>query len=203
MAQKQRIRPRQERAIQMRRDLLDATVQLLGTVGADRLTTSAIVAQAHVSSGTFYRYFNDKAEILEVLRDEAVVAIRADLMAGVARAIDMELHAAIHEVVQTLVVAFEQHRDVLAAMVNSVASGTQSNIMPELEHDLFQLARVIPARHLPELPPGQIDELVFMTMGVTNATCLRIALDRPEGASRERLIDIAAAMLAAGFTASA
>lgn len=202
MAQKQRIRPRQERAIQMRRELLDATVQLLETIGSERLTTTAIVEKAHVSSGTFYRYFNDKAEILDVLRDEAVAEIRTELMAGVVRALDLEIAAAIKTLVTTLTGAFEQHAPVLLAMVNSVSSGTQSNILPEIERDLFQLARVIPLRHLPELPEVQIDELVFVSMGVMNAACLRIALQRPDGSSRERLIEIAATMLAAGLQAT-
>lgn len=40
-------------------------------------------------------------------------------------------------------------------------------------------------------------------MGVTQATCLRIALQRPVGSSRDELIDIATDMLTAGLRASA
>lgn len=203
MAQRQRIRPTQQRAVRMRRDLLDATVQLLEEVGSERLTTSAIVEHAHVSSGTFYRYFDDKAGILEVLRQEAVTEIAADLMAGVARALDQDLREAVREVVATLTDALERHAPVILAMVDAVPSGTQSNVMPEIEAGLVNLARVIPMRHLPGVSPERLEALVFVTMGVTQASCLRIALQRPPGSSREELIDIATDMLTAGLRGTA
>lgn len=199
MAQRQRIRPTQQRAVRMRRDLLDATVQLLEEAGSERLTTTAIVQRAHVSSGTFYRYFDDKADILEVLRQEAVTEISADLMAGVARALDRDLRGAVREILSTLTEALERHRPVVLAMVEAVPSGTQSNVMPEVEAGLLSLAKVIPARHLPDLDPSRLDAVVFMVMGVTQSTCLRIALQRPADSSREELIEIATEMLTAGL----
>jgi AcrR family transcriptional regulator len=201
VAQKQRIRPTQGRAVQMRRDLLDSTLHLLAVSGADSLTTTAIVEHAHVSSGTFYRYFNDKAEILGVLRDEAVEAITSDLMAGVVRALDLGLDEAVREVVLTLVDAFERHRAVILAMVSAMPAGSNANVLPEVESRLFQLASVLPRRHRPELTSAQLDAVVFMTMGVLVSTCLRIAL-RPPGTSRDDLVDVAAAMLSAGLQAA-
>ncbi|GEP32970.1 hypothetical protein NSZ01_07380 [Nocardioides szechwanensis] len=202
MAQKQRIRPSQGRAVQMRRDLLDSTLHLLSVSGAESLTTTAIVERAHVSSGTFYRYFNDKAEILGVLRDEAVEAITSDLMAGVVRAIDLGPDEAVREVVLTLVDAFERHRAVILAMVNAMPAGSNANVLPEIEARLFQLAAVLPRRHRPELTAAQLDAVVFMTMGVLVSTCLRIALQRPPDTSRDDLVDLAVAMIAAGLQAA-
>lgn len=202
MAQKQRIRPSQGRAVQMRRDLLDSTLHLLSVSGAESLTTTAIVEHAHVSSGTFYRYFNDKAEILGVLRDEAVEAITSDLMAGVVRALDLGPEEAVREVVLTLVDAFERHRAVILAMVNAMPAGSNANVLPEIESRLFQLASVLPRRHRPELTEAQLEALVFMTMGVLVSTCLRIALQRPPGASRDDLVDLATAMITAGLQAA-
>ena len=183
----------------MRRDLLDATLHLLATTGAEALTTTAIVEQAHVSSGTFYRYFNDKAEILGVLRDEAVAAITSDLMAGVVRALDLDLDDGIREVVLTLVQAFERHRGVILSMVNAVPAGSNANVLPEVEAGLLQLASVLPRRHLPDLSPARLDAVVFMTMGVLVSTCLRIALMRPPGVEREELVEITASMITAGL----
>lgn len=185
----------------MRRNLLDATVHLLAVLGSERLTTTAIVEQAHVSSGTFYRYFSDRAEILDVLRDEAVTAINADVLAGFARALALDLEPAVREVLETLTDALERHRAVIGAMVNSVPAGSQANLLPEIEEGLVQLGRVIPTRHLPGASRERIDALVFLTMGVALASCLRIALHRPAGSSRDELIDIAATMVTAALRA--
>jgi AcrR family transcriptional regulator len=202
VAQRQRIRPIQSRAVRMRRDLLDSTLHLLAARGAESLTTTGIAEHAHVSSGTFYRYFNDKAEILGVLRDEAVEAITSDLMAGVVRALDLDLDAAVREVVLTLVDAFERHRAVILAMVDAMPAGSHANVLPEVEARLFQLASVLPRRHFPDLPPERLEAQVFMTMGVLVSTCLRIAVMRPREVSRDELVDITVAMVTGGLRAS-
>jgi AcrR family transcriptional regulator len=47
--------------------LVVAAGELLGEVGFERLTTNNICARAKLTPPAFYRYFNDKYEILEVL----------------------------------------------------------------------------------------------------------------------------------------
>lgn len=186
----------------MRRDLLDATLHLLATQGPERLTTTAIVEQAHVSSGTFYRYFNDRAEILTVLRDEAVEAINAELMEGVLRALDLPLEPGTRMIVETLVTAFERHRPLLAAMVDALPAGHHADVLPEVERRLAGLASLLPRRHRPDLPPERLEAVVFMTMGVLVSTCLRLALRRPDHLERELLLDITTQMIAGGLHAA-
>lgn len=199
MAQKQRVRPHQERAVAMRRTLLDSTLHLLQRSGARRLSTTAIVQHAHVSSGTFYRYFNDKAEIITVLRDEAVASISDDLMVGVVQALDLDVEAAMRLVVDTLVTGFEQHQAVMRAMVEQLPAGTNADVLPEIEADLHQLASLLPRRHRPDLDAEQLEAVVFVMMGVLVSTCLRIVLQRPAQVDRELLIDLTTRMLLAGM----
>lgn len=199
MAQRQRARPRQDRAVQTRRMLLDTAGRLLDAEGINRLTTSAIVRAAHVSSGTFYRYFNDRDELVAVLRDEAVRAISDDLMISVVDALELDLDAALRRVVVTLVDGFERHRGVILAMVDQLPAGNNANVLPEIEADLHSLASVLPRRHLPHLGPDELEGVVFMLMGVLVSTCLRIALARPAGVDRDQLIDLAVAMVGAGL----
>ena len=199
MVRKQRIQPVQERARRMRRELLDATVQLLESGGSARLTTTAIAARAHVSTGTFYRYFSDKVDVLTALREEAVRAISVDLMAGVAAALDRDPDEGVRLIVETLVGAFERHRAVILAMIDATPAGTMANVLPSIEADLYALATVLPRRHRPDATPEQLDAIVFLSMGVLVTTCVRIALQRPAHLSRDALIDLATAMVLAGF----
>lgn len=199
MAQRQRARPRQERAVQTRRLLLDSAVDILDRHGIDRLTTTAVIERAHVSSGTFYRYFNDRAELLAVLRDEAVRAISDDLMVSVVDALELDLDDALRRVVVTLVDGFECHRGVILAMVSQLPAGNNANVLPEVEAQLHHLATLLPRRHLPGLEPDRLEGVVFMLMGVLVSTCLRIALGRPDGVDRAQLIDLTVAMIGAGL----
>lgn len=176
----------------MRRRLLDTTLRLLAK---DRpLTTQAIAESAHVSIGTVYRYFNDKQELLDVLLDEAVRDITNELAVSVGRALDQPVLDATRAIVEALTTAFERHAPILRAFAS-----TQEATAPEIERTLFPLARVIPARHRPDLTDTQLDDLTFVTMGFTASGCLRIALYRPPSADRAALIDTTARMLAAAL----
>lgn len=185
--------------MQTRRLLLDTAVRVLDRDGLDRLTTSAVIREAHVSSGTFYRYFNDRTELLAVLREEAVHAISDDLMVSVVDALELDLDAALRMVVVTLVDGFERHRGVITAMVNQTPAGNNANVLPEIEADLHRLASLLPRRHRPDLAPEQLEAVVFMLMGVLVSTCLRIALARPEGVAREDLVELTVVMIGAGL----
>ncbi len=200
MAQRQRARPRQDRAVQTRRLLLDTAARILEQGGIERLTTTAVIEAAHVSSGTYYRYFNDRQELLGVLREEAVRAISDDLMVSVVDALELDLDAALRLVVVTLVEGFERHRGVILAMVDQMPAGNNANVLPEIEAQLHNLATLLPRRHLPGLAPERLEGVVFMMMGVLVSTCLRIALGRPEGVDREELIRLTVAMVRAGLT---
>ncbi|MCL2544050.1 MAG: TetR/AcrR family transcriptional regulator [Nocardioidaceae bacterium] len=200
MAQRQRARPRQDRAVQTRRLLLDTAERILDQHGAAGLTTSAVSRAAHVSSGTFYRYFNDKDELLTTLRDEAVHAISDDLMVSVVDALDDDLDVALRHVVTTLVDGFERHHGVMLAMVDRMSGGANANVLPEIEANLHQLASLLPRRHLPGLPDDRLEAVVFMLMGVLVSTCLRIALQRPADVDRDHLVALAVAMVRAGLT---
>jgi AcrR family transcriptional regulator len=185
--------------VQTRRLLLDTAVRILDRDGLDRLTTSAVIRDAHVSSGTFYRYFNDRTELLAVLREEAVHAISDDLMVSVVDALELDLDAALRMVVVSLVDGFERHRGVITAMVNQTPAGSNANVLPEIEADLHRLASLLPRRHRPDLAPEQLEAVVFMLMGVLVSTCLRIALARPDGVDRDALVDLTVAMIGAGL----
>jgi AcrR family transcriptional regulator len=200
MVQKQRARPRQDRAVQTRRLLLDTAVGILDRRGVAGLTTSAVSRAAHVSSGTFYRYFNDKDELLATLRDEAVHAISDDLMVSVVDVLDTDLDTALRRIVTTLVDGFERHHGVMTAMVAQAPAGVNANLLPEIEANLHQLASLVPRRHLPGLSEDRLEAVVFMMMGVLVSTCLRIALERPDGVDREQLVDMTVAMIGTGLS---
>lgn len=189
----------QRRAEQMRQRLLDTTLELLER--GRPVTTQAIASTAHVSIGTVYRYFSDREEILSILLEAAVRDITNELAASVGRALDRPPEEAVHVVVETLTTAFERHAAILSAHARRDGP-VDAQLLPGVERTLFPLARVIPARHRPDLDEAQLDDLVFVTMGFTASGCLRIALQRPPGADRAALIDTTARMLAAALTPS-
>jgi len=204
MATKARSRPQQQRAREMRRRLLDAALQLITKRGIQALSTQAIADTAHVSIGTVYRYFPDRAGILAELVDEATRDISFELVRGVSAAMDRDAPDAAHIVVETLTTAYEKHAAILHAALNSssfdIPAYLNHTAMDEIERSLLPLGSAIPGRARPDVDADQLQDLVFVTMGVTSSACLRIALQRPPGSDRDAMVALTARMLAAALT---
>jgi AcrR family transcriptional regulator len=67
-----RTMPRQRRAIERRRAILDATLALLDESGVDALTTSLIATRAGVPVASVYGYFPNKMAIIAELMRESM-----------------------------------------------------------------------------------------------------------------------------------
>jgi AcrR family transcriptional regulator len=74
-----------ERRARTRRALLDASKVVLARQGFHRTLVSDIVAEAGTGQGTFYRNFENKRQMLEVLFDEFVQGLLAEFS-------DMSMH---------------------------------------------------------------------------------------------------------------
>jgi len=204
MATRARSLPQQRRAREMRRSLLDSALKLIAKRGAESLTTQAVADAAHVSIGTVYRYFPDRGAILAELIDEAARDISFLLVRGVSAALDREVGDGALIVVDTLTSAYEKHAPILHAALTAssfdVPAYLNHTAMADIERSLLPLGNAIPRRARPDLSAAELDDLVFLTMGVTSSACLRIALQRPAGSDRDGMVKVTARMLAAALT---
>ncbi|MGU3499420.1 TetR/AcrR family transcriptional regulator [Mycobacterium sp. C31M] len=123
---------------------------------------------------------------------------------GVSAAMDRAIPEAARVVVDTLTTAYEMHAPILQAALTSssfdIPAYLNHTAMDEIERSLLPLGSAIPGRARPDLDPAQLQDLVFVTMGVTSSACLRIALQRPPGSDRDAMITLIAKMLAAALT---
>ncbi|WP_040209345.1 TetR/AcrR family transcriptional regulator [Neobacillus jeddahensis] len=62
--------PKQERAQQKRKALIDSGYALFNSKGYDLTTAKEIASHAGVATGTFYRYFSDKRQLLLSLLED-------------------------------------------------------------------------------------------------------------------------------------
>jgi AcrR family transcriptional regulator len=74
---KPRKSPVQARSAASVEAILEATIQVLLTVGKDRLTTSRVASRAGVSVGTLYQYFPNKSALLQAALRRHMDAVSA------------------------------------------------------------------------------------------------------------------------------
>jgi AcrR family transcriptional regulator len=180
--------------------VLAAATQVLASEGYAQMSTNRVADAAGVSVGSLYRYFADKDEIFETLRVRAAEAILARLTAAIAEAVRQPPRAAVRSVVATLVAVLEEHEAVVRALVNEVPMGTQTNVLPEIERDLATFTRVYVAQQLPDVPAAEMDARIYLAMGVTLNSCLRIALEKPPDLDADHLVDLVVGMLLVGLS---
>jgi len=190
--------PVQARSLAMVEQILDAAVRVLSADGYGQMSTNRIAEEADVSVGSLYRYFADKDEIFDELRERVAAEIMEELATGLGDAIGRPPY--VRALIASLVRALQQNRAVISALVSEMPFGTQSNVLPEIERAVAQFTRIYAAQQVPDLPRDELDARIYLAMGVTLNSCLRIALERPADLDEDRLIDLVAGMLTLGLT---
>ena len=195
-----RTKPVQARSKEMRDRILTATAQVLTDRGYAGLSTNRVAAEAGVSVGSLYRYFEDRTDLMEHLRRRVTETVVADLSEAMVQAVRMEPLAGVRHVVSTLVDSLVEHGPVVKALMDEVPLGSHANALPAVEAQLGQFARMFTAQHAPRLSADEVDARVYLGLGVTLNACLRIALERPAGIDQDRLIELTTGLLVAGLT---
>lgn len=179
--------------------ILNAATRVLARDGYAQMSTNRVAAEAGVSIGSLYRYFADKDEIFETLRARSSDVITERLTEAMTRSVSEPPYDGSRRVVAALVDALRDQAAVIRALVNEVPLGVHANTLPEIEHRLAQFARMYATQRLPDLDAAEIDARIYLAMGVTLSSCLRIALEAPDHLDPEHLIDLVAGMLALGL----
>lgn len=191
----------QRRSEEMVARILDAAAVVLQRDGYRRMSTNRIAEEAGVSIGSLYRYFGDKDEIFESLRARATHDVFADMTEAMADAAPQPVRDGVRHVVATLVRSLGEHAAVIRALINEVPLGSHANVLPEVETGLSRFTRMYAAQHAPGLSGDELDARVYLAMGITLTSCLRIALERPEHLDADHLTDIVADLLTLGLAA--
>jgi AcrR family transcriptional regulator len=200
MSRNARRKPVQRRSEEMVERLLTAATRVLADVGYGQMSTNRVASEAEVSIGSLYRYFADKDEIFETLRVRASDAILFRLTDAIAEAAGKPPHIGVRAVVAALVDALREHEPIVRALVNEVPMGTQSNVLPEIERGLSTFTRMYAVQHAPQVPSAEMDARIYLAMGVTLNSCLRIALEKPPELDADHLIDLVVGMLVLGLS---
>ena len=200
MSGSRRRRPVQQRSRDMVERILDAATHVLASHGYGQMSTNRVAEVAGVSVGSLYRYFADKEEIFETLRMRASDAILQQLTTAIAEAAGQPPRPGVRAVIAALVGALEAHGPVVRALVDEVPMGTQSNVLPEIERGLATFTRIYVAQQLPGVPAEEMDARIYLAMGVTLNSCLRIALEKPPDLDADHLVDLVVDMLVVGLS---
>lgn len=133
-----RLPPASDKAVETYNRLVESAGILLGEVGFERLSSNAICERAELTPPTFYRYFNNKYEILEVLAERLLTRSMDALAIWLARD---EIWDAEADNTAVLEQWFRISSDIVASEPGGIWTMRAMRALPQLSHLRLQSQR--------------------------------------------------------------
>ncbi|MBF6350754.1 TetR/AcrR family transcriptional regulator [Nocardia flavorosea] len=189
----QRRRPTQERARATREHILDTAARLFGERGIADTSTNRIAAEAGVSIGTVYRYFTDRAVIVDELLERLLETIEQRItqrLVGISAESPEKLVAGLLEVITDELVAN-------APLVRALVAGVQfySSGLPEFEPRLRILVKVMLIQLLGPGDDHEYDTMTFVLINTMFAAVLRASALEVDAGQRLEAVNMTARMI--------
>lgn len=178
----------------------EATVQVLLSHGADRLTTTRVADRAGVSVGTLYQYYPNKQSLLFAVMEDHFEKITTAVEAACQQACHKPLSEMIRQVVEVFVDAKMERADISVALYQVSAEIGGPTLVKKVAQRMRQALDAMLKTALDiESPP---DGLAIDTMVAAMSGAMRSLLEgRPSpvavGKQREQLILLCQSYMAA------
>lgn len=195
--------PRQERARDTRELILDTAAGLFGALGVSKTSTNRIAAEAGISIGTVYRYFADRAAIVDSLLDRLLDDIEREfhtrLPAVIAPATGDDpdptarFTAGVAQTLDVFTDVLVKDAPLLRAFVSTVQF--YSSTLPEFEHRLRSMTATALSAWLGPREDAQLSRITFVFVNTAFAVVVRAAASPLSDRDRAEALRMAARMM--------
>lgn len=190
MASSERKRPRQARAQETVRAILEATVQILDREGLEAATTTRIAEVAGVSIGSLYQYFSHRDAILNALQNrefERTLELMQRVLAegNLGEEPEKTIKAALRGLAELYLASPGLHR-VLAIEGLRVAKAEHVHAF---DLRVIEVVRHFLASTEAPIQTENVGAAAFLVFQTVRAAMLSFLLERPPGLDIDRLIE--------------
>ncbi|MGK8488902.1 TetR family transcriptional regulator [Nocardia asiatica] len=197
----QRRRPTQERAKATREHILDTAARLFGERGIADTSTNRIAMEAGVSIGTVYRYFADRAVLVEELLERLLETIERRFTQQVFNLSEKPIQQIITDILRVITAELVANAQLVRALVGGVQF--YSSGIPEFEPRLRLLVKVMLIQVLGPGDDHEYDVMTFVFINTGFAAVLRASALDVDDRARAEAIDMTARMIGAWIAAEA
>ena len=178
--------------------ILEATIQVLLTVGAERLTTTLIAHRAGVSVGTLYQYFPNKQSVLQAVLEMHLTKVVEAVERACAAAQQQQVAVMAERIVEAFVTAKLERAEASVALY-AVSSNAEANaLMQRLRRRSLKAmaGMLVTATDASFEDVAAISEMVYAAMvGATRAALEGGATAKMVRSLREQLVMLCKAYL--------
>ena len=194
MPRKYSMDTRSEVAALRRRRLIGATVEVLGEVGADRLTMDMVAERADAATRTIYNYFPTRQDLLSAVQAELLGAFRDTLQLEIPET--GEPAERLRQFVAVLFDMYEQQGAALTTLLQFDEPGIRAQVRDMRAWRRDRLEQILrPASDTLRLPIGQAIAFAFV---MTNHVSWRV-LREEVGLTQGQAVETATTGIEAGL----
>jgi AcrR family transcriptional regulator len=185
---------RSEAAALRRRHLIEATVEVLGEVGADRLTMDMVAERADAATRTVYNYFPTRRDLLSAVQAELLQALRDALQLEIP--MTGEPAERLRQFVSLLFDIYEQQGSALTTLLEFDVPDIRAQVRDMRAWRRDRLEQILgSASGALRLPAGQAVAFAFVLTSHASWQVLREEL----ALTQEQAVETTAAGLEAGL----
>jgi AcrR family transcriptional regulator len=175
---------RSEVAALRRRRLIEATVEVLGEVGADRLTMDMVAERADAATRTIYNYFPTRQDLLSAVQAELLQAFRDTLQLEIPET--GEPAERLRQFVAVLFDTYEQQGAALTTLLEFDEPGIRAQVRDMRAWRLDRLEQILrSASDTLRLPIGQAVAFAFVMTNHVSWRVLREEIGLTQGQAVE------------------
>ena len=171
--------PRQERSRRTYERILDAAARVLVAHGYDGASTVRIAAEAGVSPGSLYQYFPNKDAIVLATVERMTGRTSRRVIAAMNEVGAAEPREAIDHVLNALLDALEQERELVRVTVEQLPRLGGSALVSGFEHRVSDLATGYLTGLTRGIDPQRTATTVWIAVQCVEQLSTRYVLDRP------------------------
>jgi len=175
---------RSEVAALRRRRLIEATVEVLGEVGADRLTMDMVAERADAATRTIYNYFPTRQDLLSAVQAQLLQAFRDTLQLEIPET--GEPAERLRQFVAVLFDMYEQQGAALTTLLEFDEPGIRAQVRDMRAWRLDRLEQILrSASDTLRLPIGQAVAFAFVMTNHVSWRVLREEIGLTQGQAVE------------------
>jgi AcrR family transcriptional regulator len=190
-----RKRPVQDRSRATVDAILAAAAQVLVKDGYDRATTNRVAEVAGVSIGSVYQYFPSKEALVAALVERHNEAMRAAVLAELARVEALPIEAAVRAVIELIVRAHAVEPELHRVLMEQVPRTGRLARVAEFETALHAVVVRFLDRHRARLRVADLDLAAFLAAAAVEAMAHGAVIYQPHRLEDPAFLDEATALV--------
>lgn len=189
--------PKQQRSQKMVDALIEATGRAIAEQGLVHASTNHIAAQAGVSVGSLYQYFDSKGALVEALLDRLSRDLAGLIDQRIDGLLDADVRTTVHGLLSAVFAFMQKDEGLYLELARNWHQLHSMRVVDQLERHMFEVCRLYLLRHLNQFRISNPHAVLFVIINSTLMTLIRYLSQPHAHLRKDEIIDCLSDMLAA------